>query len=296
MTIPKGLHRIKDAEYFAIDLPSSSATKKLLTQTNAHLAHERANPKSDDSPALAIGALVHAIVLQPESIVEDFIRVGRIDRRTKEGKARVAAVQSWRELISAPATARSSREGSVRGSTRPGGSRILTDDEWREAEAIADGVLQGPSIARALLGSLTDREVTVIGEIDGKPAKAKMDGLVIDPRDNSVVVVDLKTAQDASPSAFASACAKFGYAHQQAWYSALLESLGYDVTDFVFVAVEKAAPHLTALYRIDDFAIEVARKKMINLCRRWWQVSEGNNEGYPQVISTVEMPKWWLND
>lgn len=275
MTIPKGLHRIKDAEYFAIDLPSSSATKTLLTQTNAHLAHERANPKSDDSPALAIGALVHAIVLQPESIVEDFIRVGRIDRRTREGKAEWEAVQKRAAL---------------------NGSRILTDDEWREAEAIADGVLQGPSIARALLGSLTDREVTVIGEIDGKPAKAKMDGLVIDPRDNSVVVVDLKTAQDASPSAFASACAKFGYAHQQAWYSALLESLGYDVTDFVFVAVEKTGPHLTALYRIDDFAIEVARKKMINLCRRWWQVSEGNNEGYPQVISTVEMPRWWLND
>ena len=275
MTIPKGLHRIKDAEYFAIDLPSSSATKNLLTQTNAHLAYERANPKSDDSPALAIGALVHAIVLQPESIVEDFIRVGRIDRRTREGKAEWEAVQKRAALNV---------------------SRILTDDEWREAEAIADGVLQGPSIARALLGSLTDREVTVIGEIDGKPAKAKMDGLVIDPRDNSVVVVDLKTAQDASPSAFASACAKFGYAHQQAWYSALLESLGYDVTDFVFLAVEKAAPHLTALYRIDDFAIEVARKKMINLCRRWWQVSEGNNEGYPQVISTVEMPRWWLND
>jgi exodeoxyribonuclease VIII len=271
----KGLHAIRDSEYFAIDLPSASQTKSLIANTDAHLKWEREHPQQEENEAFALGALVHAMLLAPQSIETDFIRVGRIDRRTKDGRTEYEAVSKRAAM---------------------NGSRIVTDEQYQQAEEIADGA-RSCVTASGLLKLLTHREATVIGEIDGKPAKAKMDGLIIDPADNTVVVVDLKTTVSAAPTSFASSCARFHYPHQQAWYSELLESLGYEVLDFVFLAVEKTAPHLTACYRIDDFSSEVARRKLTNLCRRWWRIHDGEPVvGYPEGISTVEMPKWWMTE
>ena len=89
----KGLHRMTDRAYFAIDLPSSSQTKVLATGTNAHLGWQREHPE-DETDALTVGAYLHALLLQPQSIKFDFVVVPKVDRRTTAGKAEWAAAQA----------------------------------------------------------------------------------------------------------------------------------------------------------------------------------------------------------
>ena len=73
---PIGIHRLSDKDYFAIDLPSSSSTKVLASHPNATLAWERENPR-EESDDFAVGAYVHACLLDPESIPSNFIMSAR---------------------------------------------------------------------------------------------------------------------------------------------------------------------------------------------------------------------------
>ena len=268
-SVHKAFSRIKDREYFAIDLPSASSTKVLLDYPNATLAWQRENPR-EETDAFAIGAYTHALLLQPESIVEDFIAIDKLDRRSKEGKAEWDAVQKRAAL---------------------NGSRIINREQIDLATAMADAI-QANQTARSLLRLATLREVAVFGEIDGMAAKAKCDAVIIDG--SKVMIVDLKTTQSASPAALGSSAAQFGYAHQAAFYRALCHSNGIECEDFVFIAVEKTAPHLTAVYRIDETAVEIAARKIPELVRRWYAVKAGDRYGYHEGIKTLHLPRWWM--
>ncbi|MEY3141799.1 MAG: hypothetical protein RLY21_292 [Planctomycetota bacterium] len=270
MIPPTGIHSIPDRAYFAIDLPSSSQTKTLIDGTNAHLAHERENPR-EESDAFAIGAWVHARLLAPATVEDAFIVTGKIDRRTTEGKAEHAAITKRASLT---------------------GARIITSDQVAEAERMVTAVRENTDAAR-LLNTLTMREITVIGEIGGKPAKAKLDGVIA--LAGASIIVDIKTTQSADPREFAKSAATFGYYHQAAWYARLLNQVAAPVDDFVIIAVEKAAPYLCAVYRIPTVAMVAADVRLEELAARWWAVQGGDRTGYAGGIAELAPPAWWLN-
>ena len=268
---PIGIHRLTDAAYFGIDLPSSSSTKTLLTGTNAHLAHERETPR-EENDAFTLGAYLHALLLDPESIAANFIALGDIDRRTKEGKAEWESAQRRAGLS---------------------GARIITRPLVEQAAAMAQAVRENPSAA-SLLNTLSDRETTIIGEIAGRPAKAKVDGIV--RLAGACIVLDVKTTESARPTDFAASAAKFGYFHQAAFYRRLVEQNIGVLDDFVIIAVEKKPPYLTAVYRIPFHAIETADRRIDELVARWWEVAEGDRTGYALTIQELEPPRWWLGN
>ena len=268
---PAGLHRLPDAEYFAIDLPSSSGTKTLLTGTNAHLAAERETPR-EENDAFTLGAYLHALLLDPESIATNFIALGDIDRRTKDGKAEWEAAQRRASLS---------------------GARIITRPLVQQATAMAQAVRENPAAAN-LLNTLTEREITIIGEIGGRAAKAKVDGIV--RLAGACIVLDVKTTDSAAPRDFAASAAKFGYYHQAAFYRRLVEQNVGVMDDFVILAVEKKPPYLTAVYRLPFHAIETADLRIDELVERWWQVAEGDRTGYALTIQELEPPRWWLGN
>lgn len=268
---PAGLHRLPDAEYFGIDLPSSSGTKTLLNGTNAHLAAERETPR-EENEAFTLGAYLHALLLDPESIATNFIALGDIDRRTKEGKAEWESAQRRAGLS---------------------GARIITRPLVQQATAMAQAVRENPAAA-SLLNTLTEREVTIIGDIGGRPAKAKVDGIV--RLAGACIVLDVKTTESAAPRDFAASAAKFGYFHQAAFYRRLVEQNVGVMDDFIIIAVEKKAPYLTAVYRLPFHAIETADRRIDELVERWWQVAEGDRTGYALTIQELEPPRWWLGN
>ena len=270
MTIPaSGIHKISDREYFAIDLPSSSSTKVLIGGTNAHLAFQREEVR-EENDAFIVGAYVHALLLDPTSVEENFIRIGDIDRRTTVGKAEWALVQT-----------RAARNG----------ARILTRDLREQGDAMAAAVRANPAAA-TLINTMSDTEVSIVGEIGGRPAKAKVDGII--RMAGACIVIDVKTTESAAPRDFAGSAAKFGYFHQAAFYRRLVEQYVSVVDDYIILAVEKKPPYLTAVYRVPSLAIESADHGIDKLVNRWWAVHDGDRTGYGDTIQDLEPPRWWL--
>lgn len=266
---PAGLMKLADIAYFDIDLPSSSTTKTLINGTNAHLAHEREQTR-EENDAFTLGAYLHALLLDADAIEMNFIKLGKIDRRTTAGKDLWAAAQRRAELS---------------------GARIITADLVEQGEAMAASVRDHVN-ASTLLASLAHREITIIGEIAGRPAKAKIDGIATTR--HSCLIVDIKTTESAALKDFAASAAKFGYFHQAAFYRRLAEQQVSVVDDFLIIAVEKKAPYLTVIYRIPSVAMDVADQKIDALVERWWQVNDGDRTGYPSSIQDLEPPRWWL--
>jgi len=278
---PAGIHRLTDPEYFALDLPSSSTTKVLSTHPNAVLAWQRENPR-EESDEFAIGAYVHACLLAPDTIDSAFVMVGEINRRTKEGKA------EWQSLLD-----RAERNG----------ARLLTREQRDLGDLMVTQALANPSVT-ALLQRAAEREVTVIGEIGGRAAKAKLDAIVdfdvnigtaaFPEWKTESAIIDIKTTKSAEPHAFAKDCATYGYFHQAAFYTRLLRQHRRAVEDYIVIAIEKEAPYLCAVYRIPSVAITVADIKIDGLVDRWWDVKVGDRTGYPTNIIELVPPRWWL--
>jgi exodeoxyribonuclease VIII len=267
--IAEGIHEIPDSQYFEIDLPSSSSTKTLLAGTNAHLAHERIVPR-EETDAFTLGAYVHALLLAPDTIETAFIKLGDIDRRTKDGKAEYESAQKRAALS---------------------GARIISRDLVAQGDAMAASVRSNPSAA-TLLNTLIYREVTLVGKIGERLAKCKADGII--QLAGACVCIDIKTTDSANPRDFASSAAKFGYFHQAAFYRRLIEQRVDVLDDFIVIAVEKRAPYLSAVYRIPNYAIDIADKRIDELVSRWWDVHDGDRTGYSPRIEELAPPPWWI--
>jgi exodeoxyribonuclease VIII len=111
------------------------------------------------------------------------------------------------------------------------------------------------------------------------------------------LIVDLKTAQDASPDAFARTAANFGYHAQAAYYLDGLRNLGYcdEQAVFLFVVVEKTPPFGVAVYALDDDAIEAGRAQYEDAWSTYRSCRASNNwPSYPgsQKIETLSLPRW----
>ena len=87
--------------------------------------------------------------------------------------------------------------------------------------------------------------------------------------DVGVSLVDLKTTADGSPRAFTTSAARYGYRLQGGAYCDGWEQIaGEAPAGFLFVTVEKEAPHLVATYSLTQWDIEAGRDRWREACAR----------------------------
>lgn len=110
-----------------------------------------------------------------------------------------------------------------------------------------------------------------------------------------LVLVDLKTTQDARPDEFQRSCAKWRYGVQAAFYMDGVEAVtGRRPDAFMLVAVESSAPHGVGLYELGDVWVRRGVELYKRDLARWaaYQKTENPWEGYPEGITELEMPTW----
>ena len=216
-----GIFDMPDAEYFAADGLNNSYLWRLINKTPAH-----AQVQTEKTDAMTLGSAVHLAVLQPELA----------DKGIKQGpKARRGKV--WKEAIEEADAA---------------GVILLTESDYHTCMTMRDKVWQSPAIASILGGGGAIYEQAAFFEYRGQQCKLKMDCA-------KDVLIDLKTAADASPRGFAQSVASYGY-HQQAasytygWNSAIGSSKGVyfgKINTFLFLVIEKSPPYAPAIYELD---------------------------------------------
>lgn len=257
------IHGMPFPDYLSLDRLSSSGLKA-LARSPAHYRHACLTP-SKPSPAQALGTHVHGLILEPETY--RFAVVPECDRRTKAGKELYAAFMD--------------------AST---GAHVVTQDQHDAAQAMRDAVMSNH--AASMLLKSGSPEVTALFEIDDEVAcKARFDWLP----DQFEVVVDLKTAADASPEEFARAAGRYRYHYQSAWYSMASEANGLGQRPMVFVVVENEPPYAVALYMLDQEAVDAAAYRIARLVEQYAECKHaGVWNGYSAEIETLSLPKWSL--
>jgi hypothetical protein len=260
-----GIYKNLPAEqYFAEDRINCSGLK-LIARTPAHFKYykEHLNEKPP-TPQMLLGTAVHCAVLEPGTFKDRYAVAPACDKRTKEGKAIWAELEASKKLI-------------------------LSASDYEAVAGMSKSVLTHETASKLLAAG--DPEVTVLTDIEGIPAKARLDWY------RNGIVLDLKTTTDASPEQFSRSCANFAYALQNSFYIDCCNSIGLECHTFLFICVESNSPHQVAIYELDDRSIEWGRdhyKASLNKYRECMALNDW--PGYEASIQTISLPAWTLKN
>ena len=262
------MHDQSAEDYHASPGASASRLKQLLGRSAAHLKYAMDNPQ-EPTQAMIIGSATHSAVLEPDLFVKEWARLPEGDGRSK------AVKEAKAELI-----------------TQFGADHILKPDVYDNILAMRDSVL-GNALALDLLDS-ADTETSHYWAENGVGCKARIDAL---PRKDSMwgdCVVDIKTTANAGPEEFRRSCFNFSYHIQAQHYLSATER-----QRFIFIVVERDAPHCVAIYELDDDAMELARQTRESLLAMWavcvTREVEGVPDawlGFPVEVQELSLPGW----
>lgn len=175
-----------------------------------------------------------------------------------------------------------------------GQTPILADD-YQRVKVMADAV-RAHELAGPLITAEGDTEQSLfwVDDKTGVWCRARHDKATRN-RTGRLLIIDLKTCENAYEGAFGKSVAAYGYHQQDAWYRDAATALGLDDDPaFLFIAVEKAAPHLVNVIQLDPEALDVGRRRNRAALDLYADCTRtGRWPGYTTGIATVALPAYY---
>lgn len=263
---------LSDEEYHSQAALSSTGARRLLPEFDgspARFRYEQTHPR--ETQAFDYGRAAHAKVLgigAPIILYPD-------EHLTPSGNPSTkAATLVWEA------------------EQRSEGLTPITQHDANGIDALAEAVLANAS-ARAFLELPGAREVSVFSNVDGVPTRCRFDALT-DETPQGIFGIDLKTSRKAvSKERFARDVIDLGYHVQQEFYRDTYRAATNTEITFVFIAVEKAAPHLVAVHQLNH-AYQLMGRTLAREARRIYAESTRTDSwpGYPDDVQLVVPPVW----
>lgn len=233
----------------------------LIARSPAHLQAHLSGAQAEETEPLFKGTLIHAVVLEPDSIGSRYYLEPDGDGRTKvvrEARAEAASLNPGKIPVRQP--------------------------DLDLAARIRDSVYSHKA-AKALLGADGDVERSVFwtNTDTGEPCKARLDKM----SQTKAFIADVKSTRDASPTAFAKSIVTYRYDVQAVHYA---ESLGLR---FVFIAVEKTPPYAVAVYAVNPEILRLGKTRRDPNLRSYAECkASGRWPSYPETIQHISLPAW----
>ena len=266
MTPGDVIHGLPAAKYHAHRATSKSLLDAVAISPQHYLA-ARDGPPREQTPAMLLGSATHCAVLEPEDYADRYVTDPAPGSRSKDAQA-------------------------ARQAERDAGREILTTAQAATVEAITNSVL-GHRIAATLLDQgypevsfcWEDRETHII-------CRSRADWW--NSAHAQPLIVDLKTARDASAGGFARAVVDHRYHVQAAMYSDGWLRVTGEQPIFVFIVVESSAPYCVALYTLSDDDLQLGRALYRRDLARLRECADtGAWPGYADdEIRTLTLPPW----
>ena len=217
-----------EQEYRSLDGVSRSALWKLReSPEKAKWACEHPEPPT---PALLFGQAVHKLLLEPDTFDEEFAVAPNIDRRKKDGRA---VYNAFCDTL--------------------GDRQVITPEMYQTAVEMRNKAVSTPFVAKLLQGE-HEKPMFWVDELTGETCKIRLD--VLSEIDGRPLIVDYKSAADASTDGFMRHALNFGYDFQAAMYSEGVEKVTGQKPIFVFIAQEKTAPYAVNILQADDLFLK----------------------------------------
>ena len=172
---------------------------------------------------------------------------------------------------------------------------LFRKDEGRLEAMIA--ALRAHPIAGPLLAPDSGHPEQSLYATDSKTGimrRGRLDWLPPRQPDRRMLIVDYKTAFNASPDVFDRAVFNHGYYMQAAWYVDLVKDLGlHDDPGFLFVVQEKDPPHLVSVVQLDGDAMRTGRERNRYALDTYAKcVADDDWPGYADDVVLVSLPGW----
>lgn len=263
------VYGMPEAAYHAPKDELSSTGAKLLLDSPAKFKHQVIDGNRVHRDAYDLGTAVHTKVLGtgmvPVTCPPELL--------AKNGAMSTTDAKAWKAEQQAA------------------GRPVVTAGELDVIDRMAESVLAHPT-ARRLFERAGHPEVSIFDEYLGVKRRGRFDYLP----DEGGIVVDLKTTVDASVRGFAKAAASYGYHIQRGHYLHILKRLGREA-DMLFVLVEKDAPYLTAVRRLDPQFAEMGETEALEAVDVYGRcMGSGVWPGYPDEITVVPPPMYAIYD
>jgi exodeoxyribonuclease VIII len=226
---------LTNEEYHAAPGISKSQLDAIADKSALHFWAEYLDPERvrKETEALDAGQAIHTAILEPDMLLDRVACEPECDRRTKIGKEIAAAF----ELENA-------------------GKLILKNEVYLSVLAIRDAAHRHPVASGLLTRGKAEQSYFAHDPETGELIKCRADYI----HDDGSMIVDVKSAVDASPWAFGKAAANFRYDLQAAWYPDVVSLVtGERPQHFVWVAFEKSHPYAIGVYYATSEMIERAR-------------------------------------
>jgi exodeoxyribonuclease VIII len=185
---------------------------------------------------LEFGNAVHTYILEPQKFNEEYFVIEKIARNTIKGK------NLYKEKLE-----------------EAQGRTLINSEAFETIEKMSESLHAHPD-AKVLLQDIQVEKSIYWNDPDTNLlCKARPDIW------HANYIADLKTATDGSPEFFSKEIFSKGYHLQAAMIHLGLKELNIDMTNFVYLVVEKQAPFATAVYTLDkeDLAIGIEEVKRL---------------------------------
>jgi exodeoxyribonuclease VIII len=217
-----------------------------------------------DTKALRLGKFYHAYLFEPHTLETDFYILRESEKLAEIGGVKPRVTTAYKDWM-AEEVAKC-------------GDRVLIQEDYADqADPMKAALMRNP-IIRELLESPGKTEFPILWEMEnGVQAKSKLDKFI--PKfismseetaklDGCYVILDYKTADDASLIGFTRSVKKYRYDVQNAMYLDAIDyagggNLGAPVV-FVFIVQEKSYPYLCEVYELAEEDIEAAREQYLS--------------------------------
>lgn len=178
------------------------------------------------------------------------------------------------------------------------GLEVITPVEYERAQAQAAALRALPELASLMEHGAPEVSAYWFEDDHDMPepvlCRCRPDWVAEVAYGTGVVLVDVKTATDASPDGFARACENFSYHLQADWYCrGYAKAAGIDVHGMVFAVVESEFPYASALYMLSDAALNAARRANRQALQTYARCRAAQSwPGYPAGIQVIDLPPW----
>lgn len=256
-------HNTPRSEYDSIIGRLNYSRFKHFLDTPAHLkAYDEA--EKEDSAALVFGDALHTLVLEGKDVFDDKFSIlpAGTDRRTKEGKATYELIKSL-------------------------GKTIISEDDRETITKMYNSLKEHP-LYFTFFDSNGNNEVTLCTEFQGVEVKCRFDRVMV--MNGAHYIIDIKSVGEVPRSRnFRSSVFTYRYHIQQEFYRGAYEAETGVSPKFIFVAMEKKAPHSVRFFSLDDEFSFMAQKevsdglKLYKACLKddFWPA-------FPPVVSTIK--------
>lgn len=280
---------ITDDVYHDESCPADSRSMLMLARTSRakYAAKKKGLMPWKTSPAKEFGKMFHKYILEPDFFDDHYCLEyveprpeGNAQKLEKNGGVK-EAYQAWKRA-SMEHEAQAEKEG----------KSIYKKSTLDQLQDMKKSLMSIPNIKDILTDPDAEFENTYFFNCpkSGRLMKFKPDIIIKSKR----IIIDLKTADDASPLGFGKAIANHYYDVQAAQYLNGAETIFGGKWVMGFIAVEKEAPHVCGSYALGDAERELGQEILSDACRILNEMPEIEKveNSYTQGFESAQMPAW----